>query len=136
TSALRCQAACVEDCGLAGITSEGDEPVSGVPRNVDADDFFVHSPAHADGTPRPRQIRGMLHSAPRRGLAARVRIVPSGRHVVFGIHLGKYWAFKRKQEKKRQPFHGSSTYMPTKHRSIAASPPGGGGSKSPQKDAQ
>src|SRR5579871_5207881 len=80
---------CVEDRRFARITSKSNESIAGISGLLDGHQFFVDSTPNVGSAARPRSVCGMLNSAPRRSLSARVRIIPGRRHVEGSVCLAK-----------------------------------------------
>ena len=96
---------CVEHGRFAGIASKSNEPIGRVAGRLNGYEFFVDTTPHIDGTSRTRGVCGMLNGAPRCRLGARIRIIPSRRHIEGGVGLAKGPGDAHQQHNKRQKFH-------------------------------
>ena len=113
---------CVENSRLAGIAPKSNVSISRVTGGLDAYELFVDSAPHIDGTACPHSICGMLNSAPRRRLAAGIRIIPSRRYIESGVGLARGSRYAHQEHNKRQKFHAcppkKNTPLAFKHYSL------------------
>jgi len=79
----------VQDRRLAGIASKSNVSIGRVAGSLDAYELFIDTTPYIDSTTRTHGVCGMLNGAPRCGLGAGIRIIPSCRHVEGGVGLAK-----------------------------------------------